>query len=264
MSGETGAAVRGAHDLSGLRAVVTGASRGVGRAVARRLAELGARVVIVGRDLASLDLLAREIGASSRRADLCDRAETLALGAALAEDGTDLLVNNAGLSDSAPLERTTDDLWDRTFALDVTAPFLLSRALVPRMVQRGFGRVINIASNAGLTGYAYTSAYGSAKHALVGLTRALAAEVARAGDVTVNAICPGFVDTDMTRASVSRIVEKTGRSEAEAKSALEKMNPQNRLVTVEEVAHLVGFLASPLARGVNGQAIPLDGGQVMK
>jgi 3-hydroxybutyrate dehydrogenase len=135
---------------------------------------------------------------------------------------------------------------------------------VPRFVSRGFGRVINIASNAGLTGYAYTSAYTAAKHALVGLTRAVAMEVATRGDVTVNALCPGFLDTEMTQASIQRIVEKTHRSAEEARDSLARSSPQRRLIAPAEVAHAVVFLCSPLARGIHGQALPIDGGQVMK
>lgn len=252
--------------LAGRRAVVTGGSRGTGRAVAAALVAAGAEVVLVGRNVGPLRDAAEALGGTYHVADLGSRDDASALATVLAgtSPGFDVLVNNAGLAESAPLARTTDDLWDRTFALDVTAPFLLTRALVPGFVQRGFGRVVNIASNAGLTGYAYTSAYTAAKHALVGLTRAVALEVAGAGDVTANAICPGFLDTEMTGATIARIREKTGRSDAEARASLTKLNPQNRLIDPAEVAHAVVFLCSPLARGINGQALPLDGGQVMK
>jgi NAD(P)-dependent dehydrogenase (short-subunit alcohol dehydrogenase family) len=151
---------------------------------------------------------------------------------------------------------------ERIFAVNVWPVMRLCRALVPGMVERGWGRVINVASNAGLTGYAYSSAYCASKHAVVGWTRALAVEFARTG-VTINAICPGFVDTEMTVATVERIVKKTGRSAEQVRTALESQSPQRRLMTVDEVAHAVFMLVPHEARGVNGQAIALDGGQVL-
>lgn len=256
----------GALSLRGRRAVVTGGSRGAGLAIAKALRAAGATVSIVGRTEATLQAAARDLDGDYHVVDLADRGATTAFAERLRTGAieVDLLVNNAGLAESAPLDSTTDDLWDRTLALDVTAAFLLMRATIPRLVSRGFGRVINIASNAGLTGYAYTSAYTAAKHALVGLTRAVAMEVAHRGDVTVNALCPGFLDTEMTDASVRRIVEKTNRSEQEARDSLARLSPQRRLIPPAEVAHAVVFLCSPLARSIHGQALPLDGGQVMK
>ena len=172
----------------------------------------------------------------------------------------DVLVNNAGLAESVPFERTTDAVWERAMALNVTAPFRLCRRLVPAMAARGWGRVVNVASNAGLRGYAYTAAYCASKHALVGLTRAVAVEYARSG-VTVNAVCPGFVDTDMAARSVERIASSTKRTHDQARAALEALSPQKRLMTVDEVAHAVWSLIPHEARGIHGQAIALDGGQ---
>jgi NAD(P)-dependent dehydrogenase (short-subunit alcohol dehydrogenase family) len=251
--------------LGGRTALVTGGARGIGRAVAERLAGEGAKVVVAGRDRAALDEVAGSIGGVALAVDLEDRAAiTEALARLEREVGAvHVLVNNAGVSDSAPLARTTDATWDRALAVNATAPFLLCRALVPGMVAAGFGRVVMIASNAGLTGYAYTSAYVASKHAVVGLARALAAELAKT-PVTVNAICPGFVDTEMTAASIARIAEKTGRSADASRAALEEMSPQRRLISPGEVAHAVAMLCADGARGITGQAIAVDGGQVMK
>ncbi len=245
-------------------ALVTGASRGIGEAVARRLSREGLRVALMGRDQRSLDQLA---AALSTRAFACDLTDQTAVAEQLASverelGPVDVLVNNAGVAESAPLELTDDALIERTFAVNVWPVMRLCRALVPAMAKRGWGRVINVASNAGLTGYAYTSAYCASKHAVVGFTRALAAELARSG-VTVNAVCPGFVDTEMTVKAVERIVAKTGRSADDARRALEAQSPQRRLMTVDEVAHAVFALVPHEARGIHGQAIALDGGQVI-
>jgi 3-hydroxybutyrate dehydrogenase len=245
-------------------ALVTGASRGIGEAVARRLAREGLRVALMGRDQAALDQLA---AALSTRAFACDLTDQVAVAEQLSRverelGPVDVLVNNAGVAESAPLELTDDALIERTFAVNVWPVMRLCRALVPPMAKRGWGRVINVASNAGLTGYAYTSAYCASKHAVVGFTRALAAELARSG-VTVNAVCPGFVDTEMTVKAVERIVAKTGRSAEDARRALEAQSPQRRLMTVDEVAHAVFALVPHEARGIHGQAIALDGGQVI-
>jgi 3-hydroxybutyrate dehydrogenase len=174
----------------------------------------------------------------------------------------DVLVNNAGVSGSAPYDRTDDASWDRMMEINVHAPFALCRSLIPPMVKAGWGRVINVASNAGRSGYAYTSAYCASKHALVGLTRALAAELART-PVTVNAVCPGWVRTDMSADAVRRIADKTKRSESEAEAELAKMSPQRRLLEAAEVAHVCAMLCADDARGLHGQSIVLDGGQLM-
>lgn len=251
-------------DHRGKVALVTGASRGIGEAVARRFAREGLRVAAMGRDRAALERVASACGGA---AFVCDLTAPGEVSRALSDieqtlGPIDVLVNNAGIAESAPLGRTDDAMIERIFAVNVWPVMRLCRALVPGMVERGWGRVINVASNAGLTGYAYSSAYCASKHAVVGWTRALAVEFARTG-VTINAICPGFVDTEMTVATVERIVKKTGRSAEQVRTALESQSPQRRLMTVDEVAHAVFMLVPHEARGVNGQAIALDGGQVL-
>jgi NAD(P)-dependent dehydrogenase (short-subunit alcohol dehydrogenase family) len=249
---------------------VTGAGRGVGRAVATAFAAGGYDVALAGRSEAALrdlaDEIARQTGVRSLPI-LCDVGQresvVTAISSAEREVGDiDVLVNNAGVADSAPFTRMTDELWDQMLAVNLTGTYLCMRAVLPAMFARGRGRVINIASTAGRTGYRYTAAYCAAKHGVVGLTRAVALEAAPMG-VTVNAICPGWTDTDMTSASIARIAENTGRSSADARRTLERMNPQGRLITPEEVAALAVFLASPEARGINGQALGIDGGEVV-
>lgn len=245
-------------------ALVTGASRGIGAAIARRLAADGLRVVCAARSAEAVKALAAEIDGLPLVLDVTDAAAVAEVGARVeAMAGpVDVLVNNAGVSASAPLARHGDDDWDHMLAVNLTGPFKLCRALVPGMVERGFGRVVFVASNAGLTGYPYTTGYCASKHGVVGLMRAMAAELARSG-VTVNAVCPGFVETDMTAGAVDRIVRSTGRDAAAAREALARLNPQKRLIEPDEVAFAVASLVAHAARGINGQAIALDGGQVM-
>jgi 3-hydroxybutyrate dehydrogenase len=242
--------------------LITGASRGIGEGIARRLAHGKYRIAVTGRSLDDLARVAKDTGAISFACDLTD-GSSLARTVQQIEatmGPIDVLINNAGLAESVSLADTTDDIWQRTFDLNVTAAFRLCRAIVPTMASRGWGRVVNVASNAGLRGYSYTSAYCASKHAVVGLTRALAVEFARSG-VTINAVCPGFVDTDMTQRSIARIAATTGRTAAQARTALEALSPQRRLMTVEEVAHAVAALIDDEAQGIHGQAIALDGGQ---
>jgi NAD(P)-dependent dehydrogenase (short-subunit alcohol dehydrogenase family) len=250
--------------LSHRTALVTGGGRGIGREIAVRLAKAGARVAVTGRTQSEIDAVAAEIGGVAIAVDLGDRASITNLIAEVNRTlgKVDVLVNNAGIAESAPLGKTSDDMFDRTMAVNSTAPFLLMRAFVPGMVAQKWGRVVNIASIAALAGQAYTSAYCASKHALLGLTRATALEVAIAG-VTVNAICPGWVETKMVAEAVSRISAKTGRSSDDARDTLAAMSPQRRLVTPDEVAYLVMTLMPDEARGIHGQALVLDGGGVM-
>jgi len=265
MSAKDSISPRDSRDLEGKSALVTGGGKGIGAAIAARLARAGARVVVAGRTLEPLREVALAVGGVALSVDLTSRAATDQFVAKVkdAVGRVDILVNNAGIAKSAPVAETTDQDWDAIFELNATAPFRLTRAFLPSMVEAGWGRVIHVASNAGLTGYRYTGAYCASKHAVVGFTRALALDVGASG-VTVNAVCPGWVDTEMARNAVARIAEATGRSEEKAERALKGMSPQNRFIQVDEVAHAVWSLAVEGSRGINGQTIVVDGGQVLK
>ena len=247
--------------LAGKLALVTGGGRGIGASISRALAGIGARVIVCGRSKADLDAIAKEINGVAIVCDLGNRADTDRMLASVGEVA--VLVNNAGIAESASLERTTDDIWDRIIELDVTAPFRITRAVVPAMIKAGWGRVINIASNAGVSGYGYSTAYCAAKHALVGMTRALAIDLART-NVTINALCPGWVETAMAEEAVTRIATKTGRSAEEARTSLASMSPQRRMISPEEVAHAALALIPHEARGIHGQTIVIDGGAILK
>jgi NAD(P)-dependent dehydrogenase (short-subunit alcohol dehydrogenase family) len=250
--------------LEGKTALVTGGGRGIGEAIARRLAADGARIVVCGRGEERIGRVAAELGGRALRADLSDRYSTDRLLEQVTREGPiDILVNNAGVAESAPLEGVTDEAWDRILEINATAPFRLARALVPGMVQRGWGRLINIASNAGVSGYRYTAAYCASKHAMVGMTRALAVDLGPSG-VTANAVCPGWVETDMGGEAVGRIADKTGRSIREARKVLENMSPQRRFIQPDEVAEVCAMLCSEGGRGINGQTLVIDGGAVLK
>jgi NAD(P)-dependent dehydrogenase (short-subunit alcohol dehydrogenase family) len=255
-------------ELTGRIALVTGGGRGIGRSIALSLAHAGADVAISGRNAEVLDETVGAIRAIGRRSSavVCDVSERSQVDAMIVQVKKDLgdpliLVNNAGIAGSAKLSETTDDMWEAMLRVNATGAFYCMRALVPAMVEAKWGRVVNIASIAARAGAAYIAAYAASKHALLGLTRAVAAEVAARG-VTVNAVCPGYVDTEMTDRSAAFISVRTGRDEENARKILEGFSPQKRLMTAEEVAGLAAYLCSEAARGINGQSIIIDGGAV--
>jgi NAD(P)-dependent dehydrogenase (short-subunit alcohol dehydrogenase family) len=244
-------------------ALVTGASKGIGAACARALSEAGHRVALVARDEQALEAVAGSLPGESLvvPADLLDPAaiETAFARVERAWGPVEILVVNAGASMSAPLVRTSDEDWQRMLDLNLTAPFRCLRRALPAMTDAGYGRVVVIASVAGKIGSPRIAAYTASKHGVLGLVRTAAAEVARTG-VTVNAVCPGYVDTPMTDQSVAHIAAGTGRSEDEAREILAHMQPIGRLVTVEEVASAVLLCVDNAA--VTGQGINVDGGAV--
>jgi NAD(P)-dependent dehydrogenase (short-subunit alcohol dehydrogenase family) len=253
--------------LAGKHALVTGASRGIGAAIAAALVADGARVSLLGRDANSLGQVVKQLGdertATAITTDITDGAAVLnAFATARSQFGpVQILINNAGQAQSAKFTDTDETLWNRLIAVNLTGTYLCSRQAIADMVQAGFGRIVNIASTAGLRGGSYISAYASSKHAVIGLTRSLALEYA-ARNITVNAICPGYVNTEMTRNTIANIATKTGRSESEALAALVATNPQRRLIEPREVAATVMWLCRPGSESVTGQSIVVAGGEV--
>ncbi len=253
------------HALKGRHALVTGGGRGIGAAIAAELNGHGAHVTLLGRERSRLEATSRGLAGSGAVvvADIADRA---AVATAFAEarerhGDIDILINNAGQAASAPLARTDEALFARMLAVNLTGSYHCIHEAAPAMIARGFGRIVNVASTAGLKGYAYCAAYCAAKHGVVGLTRALAIEFA-AHNITVNAVCPGFTDTDLVHDTLANIRKKTGRSEAEALAALVAHNPQQRLIKPIEVAHAVAWLCLPGAESMTGQSLAVAGGEV--
>jgi NAD(P)-dependent dehydrogenase (short-subunit alcohol dehydrogenase family) len=257
------------HTLAGKRAVVTGAGRGIGRSIALALAQAGANVAVTARTPSEIAQLVDEIHALGRQSlsvscDVTDPEQVTHMATTLIEGlgGLDILVNNAGNAGSHKFLNHPDELWHRMLSINLTSVYYVTKACVPALIEQRYGRIINIASMASRAGGSYIAAYTAAKHGVLGLTRALAVEL-MPYNITVNAICPGYVNTPMTDASVSNIVARTGMPESKAREALENSSPQKRLIEPEEVAAIAVFLAQDINRGITGQAINVDGGGLM-
>jgi NAD(P)-dependent dehydrogenase (short-subunit alcohol dehydrogenase family) len=256
--------------LAGKRAVVTGATRGIGRSIALALAAAGADVAVSARtqedveelSAAIVDMGQRSIGLQCDVTEPAQVLHRLAGGVLGAWGGIDILVNNAGSAGSAKFANHPDELWHRMLAINLTSVYYVTKAFVQPMIEQRSGRIITVASIAAKVGARYIAAYTASKHGVLGLMRALAVELNPYG-ITVNAICPGYVDTPMTAGSIANMVARTGMTEQQARATLEQMSPQNRLLAPEEVASIAVFLAQDTSHGITGQAINVDGGGVV-
>jgi 3-hydroxybutyrate dehydrogenase len=254
--------------LRGEHVVVTGAGRGIGAAVARELAAHGAKLSLFGRNRDSLDKMAAQLDSRTEThvaaADVTDAASLSAAFASARQrfGPVTILVNNAGQARSSPLHVGDESLWNEMLAVNLTGVYRCIRCALPDMLQVGRGRIVNVASTAGLTGYAYVTAYSAAKHGVIGLTRSLAVELARK-NISVNAVCPGYTDTDLSREAIANIQAKTGRGEKEVIGMLTAHNPQARLIEPEEVAQTVLWLCMNDVGSITGQSIAVAGGELM-
>jgi len=255
--------------LAGRRAVVTGAGRGIGRSIALTFARAGADVAVSARTTAEIEQVAAEIRTQGRQGvavpcDVTDPEQVQAMAAQVIEElgGLDILVNNAGSAGSHKFLNHPDELWHRMLAINLTSVYYVTKAFVPALIERGGGRIITVASIAAKVGGRYIAAYTASKHGVLGLTRALAVELLPY-HITVNAICPGYVDTPMTQSNIEHMMRLTGRPAEQIRSALARMSPQERLMEPAEVAAVALFLAQDTSKGITGQAINVDGGAVM-
>ena len=255
------------RDLNDQHALVTGAGQGIGEAIARQLLASGARLTVLGRRAQPLQKLVNEYPGRCQMvlADVANESEVKAAfaQAVSAQGAINIVVNNAGQASSTPFMKMDAAHWQQMLAVNLTGTMLWMQQVLPAMAAAGWGRIVNVASTAGLVGYAYVAAYVAAKHGVVGLTRALALEYAKKG-ITVNAVCPGYTETDIVKTSIERVVEKTGRSADEALAEFVKSNPQGRLVQPQEVADAVLWLCGKGAASMTGQAIAVAGGEVMQ
>jgi 3-hydroxybutyrate dehydrogenase len=247
--------------LAGRHALITGGGTGIGAAAAAHLCPLGAKLSLLGRRLEPLEEVARSSGGTAIQCDVTDSGRVAAAfdEARAANGPIDLLIVNAGIAESAPFHKMTRESWDRIIATNLTAAFSCAQSAIGDLLKSDNGRLVFVASVASLRGVPYASHYAASKHGLLGLMRSLAAEYAKT-NLTVNAVCPGYVDTPMTDQSVARVSQITGRSEGDARSAITNMNASGRLVDPEAIGNVIAMLCLPLSRDINGTAVTIDGG----